>query len=542
MTMKSYPNIVLILKNLVMIIMRATKTNQKVNSILEKNKETKWMQVPPSASRTRQENIITERSGPKGGAINKNISIEQALELFIDQAMLEMMLKHTNEFIQKVRPNFKDPNNARDTDIPEIKAYIGLLLLIGEMRSNHRNIADLWSDDGCGVEFLRCTMSYQRFLFISRCLRFDDADTRDVRRELDKLAPIRDFFDRFVDHCKTYFSASECVTIDESMFPFKGRCAFRMYMPAKPHRYGLKLYSMVDSATFYVLNCEMYLGKQNGNNPVANTPSAVVLRLIQPITGTGRNVTTDNWYTSIPLASSLLTDHRLTTVGTVRKNRKELPPQFTATRGREQYSSLFGFTKDMTLVSYIPKKGKVVNILSTMHHDNKIDVATKDKLKPEIITFYNGTKGGVDTNDELCGTYSVCRRTRRWPHVIFQNLLNIAGVNALIIYKANHTDYSDTRMLFLKNMGRSLCMDHLRIRATKKEIPRSLRQSAGRFSGVEESNQPEDRPGGRQRCAYCPRDADRKTKTYCTTCGKAVCALHQEMVASCKSCCEAGAK
>ena len=39
--------------------------------------------------------------------------------------------------------------------------------------------------------------------------------------------------------------------------------------------------------------------------------------------------------------------------------------------------------------------------------------------KPEIVHFYNSTKVGVDTVDQLCGNYSVSRRTRRWPLCIF---------------------------------------------------------------------------------------------------------------------------
>ena len=352
---------------------------------------------------------------------------------------------------------------------------------------------------------------------------------------MDKLAPIRVFFDKFITNCKSNFVPGECVTIDESMFAFRGKCAFRMYMPAKPTRYGLKLYSMVDSQTFYFVNGEMYLGRQNGMNPIENTPSAVVQRLIQPISGSGRNVTTDNWYTSIPLAQTLLKDHRLTTVGTMRKNRKQLPPEFTTSRGRAENTSLFGFTNDMCLVSYVPKKGKIVNVLSTMHNDNEIDDSTGDKRKPAMITYYNGTKGGVDTNDELCGTYSVARRTRRWPQVVFQSIINLAGVNALIIFKHNHDDYNEPRRKFLKKLGQSMCIDQLRLRSSSKYIPRSLRESANRYCGLEEVPVVElNTSTSRRRCADCPRGMDRKTLLVCSKCNKPVCTTHQ--ITTCKAC------
>ncbi len=43
---------------------------------------------------------------------------------------------------------------------------------------------------------------------------------------------------------------------------------------------------------------------------------------------------------------------------------------------------MFGFKENLTLVSYIPKKGKVVVMLSSMHHDIAIDSATGDARKP----------------------------------------------------------------------------------------------------------------------------------------------------------------
>ena len=56
---------------------------------------------------------------------------------------------------------------------------------------------------------------------------------------------------------------------------------------------------------------------------------------------------------------------------------------------------MFGFQEDITCVSYVPKKGKTVVLMSSMHHDDKIDESTGELMKPDIISFYNSTKGGV---------------------------------------------------------------------------------------------------------------------------------------------------
>jgi len=133
----------------------------------------------------------------------------------------------------------------------------------------------------------------------------------------------------------------------------------------------------------------------------------------------------------------LLYHKKLTLLGTVRKSYRDIRDQFLASRSKDVGSSLFAFTAATTSVSYIPKRNRVVILLSTMHGDNKVDDKTK---KPEIIMEYNRTKGGVDTVDQLCHRYTVTRPTRRWPMCVFYGMLDIAAVNSLIVFLYNNPD------------------------------------------------------------------------------------------------------
>ncbi|KAJ8937065.1 hypothetical protein NQ314_012059 [Rhamnusium bicolor] len=118
-------------------------------------------------------------------------------------------------------------------------------------------------------------------------------------------------------------------------------------------------------------------------------------------------------------------------VGTIRKNKREIPVEFNSKRKKSTIPyNMFGFKEGTTLVSHTSQKGKLVLLLSTMHHDDAIDHTTKEKNKPEITTYYNKTKGAVDVVDEMKGTYSVSRKTNHWPLVIFFSILNISGINA----------------------------------------------------------------------------------------------------------------
>ncbi|CAB4064594.1 unnamed protein product [Lepeophtheirus salmonis] len=86
--------------------------------------------------------------------------------------------------------------------------------------------------------------------------------------------------------------------------------------------------------------------------------------------------------------------HNVSSFGTVRNIKPELPPALLASKEREVFSSQFTFTPTITLVSYLPKKNKIVVLLSTLHRDGSI--SDRDDRKPVIIMDYNRNKGGVD--------------------------------------------------------------------------------------------------------------------------------------------------
>lgn len=335
--------------------------------------------------------------------------------------------------------NYARNRDANPTNSTEIYALLGLLYLSGVGHVNHLNCEDLWSRNGYGVEMFHLTMSLQRFKFLLRCIRFDDKETRLERRKTDELAPIRKIFEIFNSNCENGYHLSAFVTIDEMLAAFRGRCSFRQYIPSKPNKYCIKILALCDAKMFYTSKMEVYVGTQpDGPFKLSISPKDVVLRLCEHIFGSCRN-----WFTSIALVKNLFSEHKLTVIGTLRKNKRELPLEFSKPAARPEHTSIFGFTSDCTLVSYIPKKGKNVILLSSFHHHDDIDPETGDAQKPVIITKYNETKGGVDVVDKLSASYNCARTTRRWPMVIFYVLLNIAGINAQVIYSANNpaTDY-----------------------------------------------------------------------------------------------------
>ena len=151
---------------------------------------------------------------------------------------------------------------------------------------------------------------------------------------------------------------------------------------------------------------EVYVGRPPNANAInlgANSPTELVMRLAGPWLNAGRNITVDNHFTSLPLAECLLAQ-RTTYVGTIRKNKRDIPSVLFLTRRMRVESSVFCFDRQFTLVSYILKVNKAVILLSTMHHDKNINQTNHNK--PEIIEYYNQTKSGVDNLDHLTRIYS----------------------------------------------------------------------------------------------------------------------------------------
>lgn len=476
----------------------------RVPTFIGKDGTTRWKkQCPNKIIRTRKENIIVRLPGVRNCGKNAKTAIE-CWSLFFTDEMLNIIVENTNRYISELAQGYARERRGKPTDVCEIKAFLGLLYLAGTLKSGRLNTKELWQRNELGIERFWLVMSHDRFHFLLRCLRFDDLTTREERKQFDKLAPIRRLFDLFVENCKKTYTVGANTTIDEKLEAFRGRCSFKQYIPSKPNRYGIKIFALVDSATSYASNLEVYVGKQpEGPYEQLNNPQNIVLRLIEPISGTNRNLTCDNWFTSIDLVKKLFHDHKITYVGTIKKNKRELPPEFSNTRARHEFSSIFGFQKDMTIVSYIPKKYKTVNLISSLHHDDTIDPSTAEKLKPEIITFYNHTKGGVDNLDKLSATYDVARNTRRWPMVVFYSMMNMAGVNSQIIFACNNKTYKIERRLYLRDVGLSLTREYLERRSHETNVPRSVRERRQEVAGTQEANKDEEiQPGTRKRCFF----------------------------------------
>lgn len=313
-------------------------------------------------------------------------------------------------------------------------------------------------------------MSEKTFLYVHKIIRFDDVLTRRAQRSDDKFAPIRNLFEKWSERLPSFYNPNDCVTVDEQLLGFHGRCKFRQYIPSKPERYGLKFWLLVDSRTCYVWKIQPYLGKPASGKPERNQGERVVLDLVDGLKG--HNITMDNFFSSHSLGQKLL-QKNMTMVGTMRRNKRSIPPKLLECKKVPRYTSTFAFTPDTTLVSYISHKDKCTIVMSTMHRQP--NVAADSKNLPEIISFYNSTKGGVDTVDKMLSCYSCKRKNNRWTMAVFSNIIDISALNAYIIYNEIDPNWMQSqkhtkRKCFLRELAMSLASPYMEQR---QKLPRN---------------------------------------------------------------------
>lgn len=499
-------------------------------------------------SKTPAINVVHIRPGPTPQT-NYTTNILECFLLFFSDELINDVLKYTNIEIEKKKETYKVQNNPTisNTCVDEIKAIIGLIILSAAVKSNHLSTHVLFDERYSGNTY-SATLSKNRFEFLINSLRFDNRATRD---KTDKLAPVRSVWEILLSNCRKYYKPSSFLTIDEQLIGFRGRCPFKMYIPSKPDKYGMKLIMMCDNATKYMLDAIPYTGK--GCSP-KNVPAAqyFVEKLVSTVSGSKRNITMDNWFTSVPLFLNLRKKHSLTALGTVKKNKPELPNNFKSInyQDRKPGTSFFLFAKDISAVSYKPKHNKLVCLLSTLHNDNTIG----SNNKPEHILTYNQTKGGVDVFDQLCHGMNCIRKSKRWPMCYFYNMINIASINAYVIFCHNFYKKSSegtkvmSRFSFMCTLADMLIADWLNIRlgkstqhTTVKKRIETLLATSGSSRNTIAVNSPSDgstssdnKIKSRKICRYCPYSKRRMTKTVCHKCSASICGEHQ--LVFCKEC------
>lgn len=476
---------------------------------------TVWQEVKIGSNpgRALGHNIFRETSGPTGYS-KRNImkgEVRTAFSVIIDKNIIELIRKCTEAEAFRVLGYKWELSTAK------LYAFFAILYARGAYEAKNIDIALLWNKKW-GPPFFSNTMSRHDFTEIMRFIRFDDRNQRSQRLQTDKFAMISEVWYKFIDNSQNCYKPGPYITIDEQLFPTKARCRFTQYMPNKPDKFGIKFWLASDVRSKYIINGFPYLGKDESRDPSVPLGEFVTMKLAKPYVGCGRNITTDNFFTSLPLATKLLAK-KTTIVGTIRANRKELP-RLAKLKNDDMalFSTKLYRSNNCMLTVYKAKPRKKVLILSSMH--NSVQIEKNNARTPETIQLYNSTKFGVDVTDQMARNYSVKSKSRRWPLQVFFNILDLAGINAWVLYKET-TGGEITRQEFLFQLAEELAIEYQQ-ELGKKNQPIHI---ASTSTGSRE----------RKTCQikYCKYN---KTNKICLKCKKYACGKCTVEKLICKKC------
>ena len=126
---------------------------------------------------------------------------------------------------------------------------------------------------------------------------------------------------------------------------------------------------------------------------------------------------------------------------------RELPASVKCLQQR--YSSKLMKSSDMaTPTGYQYKPKKNVCVLSSLHMS--VELGESKKKKPETVEFYDNTKCGVFLANQMARQYLFKADTCWWPVAVFYNILDLASINAFVLYKKRTGDRVSRRDFLFK--------------------------------------------------------------------------------------------
>ncbi|XP_013779189.1 piggyBac transposable element-derived protein 4-like [Limulus polyphemus] len=266
-------------------------------------------------------------------------------------------------------------------------------------------ISDYWATGGIAqAPSYRNVLPSNRYqlisLFLHFCKNFQRVPCGEEGYDpLYKIAPLMNIVKPLYTQ---YYIPCRELTIDESMRKFKGWIYFHQYILNKPTRWGIKLWSLCESKSGYLLEWDVYTGRDN--NPVAPDQGLghnVVIKLMDNngYLNLGHHLHVDNLYSSPGLLEALK-EQGTGACGTVRLNRKGLPEEIRPARLQlKKGDDLVYYRKgDMLVCSW--HNSARINFLSTIDtigyawkqiQSKQAETGFRDVKKPNVACNYNGS-------------------------------------------------------------------------------------------------------------------------------------------------------
>ena len=300
----------------------------------------------------------------------------------------------------------------------------------------------------------------------------------------------------------------------------KERSGMKQYIKSKSIKWGFKFWFRCSSKTGYFYQKDIYLGKKQ--NTEFNLGEEVVLQFPKDLHGSFCTVYYDIFFSS-------LFDKNIHAIGTVRKNRKQMP-KMLEDKKMKWGDCEFLYSKNVMACKWMNNRS--VQLVSTALEgiDDVTSVqrrekgsATKSAIPfPTVVKLYSNDMGGVDLMDQRTAAYWLDRKSSvRFNLRIFFDLLVIACVNSFLVSDMKHPKQliRDYEIVIIKNL---IQWHQIRERAVPLSRP-SKRKSTSVASNDHGGHLPEFQPT-RKRCTYCSKEGEEnRTFVVCLACNIPLC-------------------
>ncbi|XP_051801615.1 piggyBac transposable element-derived protein 4-like [Acanthochromis polyacanthus] len=442
--------------------------------------------------------------------------------MYMDQTAIKILCANTNKNAAK---NIAVGKKFRwaDVTVPEMYQYIGLTLYMSILKLP--KIRDFWRTDSIfHVEYPRKVMSRKRFQTITGNLHMsypaEDVinDGKKGTGDYDCLHRIRPIYDSLRVACKAVYQPRQELSVDERMVATKARIALKQYIKNKPTKWGIKLFVLSDT-TGYTVDFNIYSGRSTMATGKGLSFDAVLSLINKSYLGSGYHIYCDNFYTSPALFLHL---HHLGfgACGTYRDARIGIPKtKINAPRGAIRW------IREGPLLFIKWMDTREVSVCSTLHTAFSGDTvkrickagrkyAAVEVPVPAAVKHYNRYMGGVDLSDQLIGSYSSWRKSRKWYLTVLHHFIDIAVTNSFLVHKelCGLEQQSLTHQGFLEQLSEELCSVPSQQVLGSQHIPVALVEGA---SGSKKAT------AGRRRCKQCGKC----TPFMCEACKVPLCVI-----------------
>lgn len=194
-------------------------------------------------------------------------------QLFWDDNLFDFIKDMTNKNALVKRRSNPEKHKSKWSEIAntnEKKAFFGVCIAMGILKLPE--IPLYWQRKYSLFEIADWNqhMNRDRFLAILRYLKFCDEEFDSQPQQVapgqppaqpDKLYKVRRFLDHLFPRYAAEWTGHQWLAIDEQMIPYRGRVGFRQFVANKPKRFGIKVWAMADATNGYLLQQQIYTGK-----------------------------------------------------------------------------------------------------------------------------------------------------------------------------------------------------------------------------------------------------------------------------------------